>query len=323
MTNYAPPFNAQERDIDIMLIEEMHCNSTFISWIASRVEIETATLVSAQHSVYKGNGETDVLAIVDTPNGRIALMIEDKIGAAMQPRQAERYHERGKQLCAAEPATVGYKTVLCAPRSYLSSISLQYWDAKLPFEDIADWFAKQNNPRSDWRRNVLLDAIKRQRRSAAGASENNVTTDLALVKFKQEYRNYIIENYPEFHSSEQSGRDKELYFAEQSFPAYIIFKHRLLHSQMVIIFEKQWRELALNILPNKIPEETMWITHHPSALHLVMGVEPIDLTEPFADQTDLADVAMKAARRLLSYALMVQQRSPLAAVSRDLREPRA
>jgi hypothetical protein len=60
MTPHSPPFNARERDIDLMLLEEMHCSPTFLGWIASQVGISNAALFLAQHSVYRGNGETDV-----------------------------------------------------------------------------------------------------------------------------------------------------------------------------------------------------------------------------------------------------------------------
>jgi hypothetical protein len=58
----------------------MHCSHAFLAWIADHAGFAGATLVSAQHSVYRGNGETDVLVVINTPEGRAALMIEDKIG---------------------------------------------------------------------------------------------------------------------------------------------------------------------------------------------------------------------------------------------------
>src|SRR4051812_10323813 len=116
-----PPFNAQERDIDLMLLEEMHCDPEFVSWIAKFAGIRDASLHLAHHSVYCGNGETDVLAQMDTPDGRVALMIEDKIGAEMQPRQAERYRERGTALCA-DGLLKYFRTLLCAPQSYLQGV---------------------------------------------------------------------------------------------------------------------------------------------------------------------------------------------------------
>jgi len=102
-----PPFNAQERDIDLMLLEEIHCEPTFLAWIAEQAGISNGSLVQARHSVYRGNGETDVLVFVDTPKGRTALMVEDKIGAEMQPRQAERCFVHRKATFKASHHRIG------------------------------------------------------------------------------------------------------------------------------------------------------------------------------------------------------------------------
>ncbi len=183
-----PPFNAQERDIDLMLLEEMHCNPEFLAWIAERAGIPGGSLFLAHHSVYRSNGETDVLALVNTPEGRVALMVEDKIGAEMQPRQAERYHERGAALCADSSLKL-YRTLLCAPEGYLRGIQSSDWHATLSFENIAQWFGEQDDARARWRRDTLVRAATRQRRSVVG---NTVAIgDSTIARFKREYRVYV------------------------------------------------------------------------------------------------------------------------------------
>ncbi len=66
-----PPFNAQERDIDLMLLEELHCSPIFTSWIGERAKVMNAILHLAQHSVYRENGETDLLALVILRTGAL------------------------------------------------------------------------------------------------------------------------------------------------------------------------------------------------------------------------------------------------------------
>lgn len=311
-----PPFNAQERDIDLLLLEEMHCSPEFVSWIGQRAGIDDAKLIMAQHSVYKRNGETDVLAVFESPAGRVALMIEDKIGAAMQPKQAERYHLRGEQICAAEQNIKRYRTLLCAPKSYLASVPVADWHATLSLEDIAEWFAKQSNLRADWRRDVLMHAIRRQRRSTSGLDGAGSVISSNLVDFKSHYHQHINKNYPDFRSSPQPGGTKEFHLYGIDFPPYISLKHSFTQSQIVIIFEKKWKEAAIAVIKENELAEGMWLTLHPSALYLVVGVEPIDLDEPFSNQVDLVDLAIDAARGLLPYAMMVQQApAPAAAPS--------
>jgi hypothetical protein len=303
VTPHSPPFNAQERDIDLLLLEEIHCSPAFLSWIAARAGLVEGTLFSAQHSVYRDNGETDVLVLIDTPDGRVALMIEDKIGAEMQPRQAERYRERGKKLCD-EGSALHFRTLLCAPRNYLEGVPPQDWHTTLPFEEIADWFGKQDDSRAKWRRDTLVRAVDRQRRSTATFAVGDET----LIRFKQDYQRYVRRVHPEFVLTTQTGRDREYYFKEVNFPAHIRLKHSFTASAMVLVFEQHWKEKALKVQSDSIPDN-MQIENHPNTLHLVTGVEPVDLTEPVKNQTDLIDSAIEAARRLLPYALMVQQMS--------------
>ena len=217
-----PPFNAKERDIDLMLLEEMHCSPTFVSWIAECARLKGASLHVAHHSVYRGNGETDILALIDTPDGRVALMIEDKIGAEMQPQQAERYRERGKALCDADGSLKCYRTLLCAPQTYLLGVPDKDWDATLSFEDIAGWFERQQDVRSNWRRDTLTRAATRLRRSLAGTLGSPIEIgEGTIAKFKQDYRAYVMSKYKQFVLSVQTGRDKEYYFRGTNFPSYM------------------------------------------------------------------------------------------------------
>jgi len=302
-----PPFNAQERDIDLMLLEEIHCEPTFLAWIAEQAGISNGSLVQARHSVYRGNGETDVLVFVDTPKGRTALMVEDKIGAEMQPRQAERYRERGDALCA-EGTINSYRTLLCAPQGYLQGVPPSDWHATLSFEAIAKWFEQQGNVRARWRCDTLRRAEVRQHRSAAGTAKSPImTANSEVAKFKRDYREYVISKYKEFVLTIQLGIDKEYYFTERQFPSYIRLKHSFSRSSVFLVSEKQWNKKARVVLKDGFIPDTTWTEPHDSTLHLVTGTEPIDYTESVESQKDLIDTAMEAARRLLPYATMVQQ----------------
>lgn len=306
MNTVPPPFNAQERDIDLLLLEELHHSTSFLALIAKYAGIAPAVLKWARHSVYSGTGEekgeTDILAVIDSPNGRVALMIEDKIGAAMQPDQAKRYHARGEQLCAPgnKEGITSYLTLLCAPANYLAAVPEGDWHKKLKFEDIADWFAKQDDPRAKWRHDALRFAITRQRGSVAEVK------DEVLLKFKHDYMSYCRKMHSDFKFTQQSGRDREYYFTGNGVETNVRLKHAFTASKMVLIFEGRWRDAALAMLKSQIPPN-MELDPHPSAAHLVVGVEPVDLTEPLEKQTDLIDSAMDKARQLLPFAWMVQQ----------------
>ena len=144
--NACLPFSVQERDIDLLLIEQLHVCRAFAEWFTTRLVLAGAVVETARHSVHREHGETDVLVIVKLENQEVAVMIEDKIGAPMQPDQCERYHLRGRTLCN-EGAVDRYKTVLCAPGGYLAGVPKdQLWDYRVSLEELAQSVIESAHP---------------------------------------------------------------------------------------------------------------------------------------------------------------------------------
>jgi hypothetical protein len=85
----------EERDIDLLLMEEFHVSSAFVSWFAVQVRVGDATFAGAWHSVSDTDGETDLLLRVVSGGTRTAILIQNKVAAPEQSRQDERYHIRG------------------------------------------------------------------------------------------------------------------------------------------------------------------------------------------------------------------------------------
>jgi len=156
--NASLPFSVQERDIDLLLIEQLHVCRAFADWLTERLDLSGAVVETARHSVHREHGETDVLVIVRLGDESVAVMIEDKIGAPMQPDQCERYHKRGEILCE-EGAANRYKTVLCAPERYLARVPKhepgvsrdERWDDRVSFEQIVQSLEDIAYPGWEWR----------------------------------------------------------------------------------------------------------------------------------------------------------------------------
>ena len=84
-----------ERDIDLLLIEELHVDSSFRSWfygLAWGTSDHDPTFLGAWHSLtHPEHGESDIVVLVEGAEGRkLAMLIEDKIDAITQPNQAGR-----------------------------------------------------------------------------------------------------------------------------------------------------------------------------------------------------------------------------------------
>ncbi|MPW28420.1 hypothetical protein F9L16_05315 [Agarivorans sp. B2Z047] len=90
----------KERDIDLLLIEELHIEPSFQQFIFESLipQQKSVSFIGAWHPVSTHNGESDVIVIFSDENGKIvALLIENKINASAQYRQGERYIERSKE----------------------------------------------------------------------------------------------------------------------------------------------------------------------------------------------------------------------------------
>jgi hypothetical protein len=285
------PFNVQERDIDLLILEQLHTSPSFVSWIAAKIGISDGTFVDAMHSVFRDGGETDVMLFLDTPEGRVAVMIEDKIGAQMQPRQGERYHERGEVLCR-EGKAVRYVTVLCAPEIYLSGISeLSAWQHRLPIEDLGRWFSSDVSPSAIWRSSILTAAASKGARARHADDRSNTQFDGPLLALKADYQKFVEGHYDELIATLQTGRDREYYLRARRLPAGIRFKHSFFRGEISLIFERKWAEVAARHLDATLPDRS-WLVRHGGELHLRMPVDVFDPALPLSMQEDTAKKAL-------------------------------
>ena len=300
------PFSVQERDIDLVLIEQLHVSPAFSGWLTARLDLAGAVVETARHSVCREHGETDVLVIVRRGQERVAVMIEDKIGAPMQPDQCERYHIRGRILCD-EGAVDRYMTVLCAPAGYLNSVPEdQHWHARISLEEIAQDIQGAAYPGWEWRHAVLTAAASRQARAREADNRANHAYDAAIAPLKRAYRDFVQSRYPQLRASLQEGRDREYYLRAPGLPSGIRFKHAFFRGEVSLIFEKAWAPLAEGQLQGKLPEGA-WAVQHGSELHVRMPVETMDPQLRFEEQEEIAAKALDQVLNMMRFATAVAQ----------------
>src|SRR5690606_8759660 len=83
-----------ERDIDMLIAEELRVNPDFCEWFVSHFGIDARISFPAMHtrvSVVEDGSEADVIATFETSIGPYGLFVENKIDAALMPEQLERY----------------------------------------------------------------------------------------------------------------------------------------------------------------------------------------------------------------------------------------
>jgi len=155
-----------ERDIDLLLLEEFVASPDFRSWFLSQVGIDpSCELADARRSVKTANGESDLEIVLQGTKGTAKVVIENKIDAAFQPNQPQRYMER-----AAEYKSSGkYQevvTVIMAPEIYFGEPEENYeFDARVTYEDVLQWFSapERRTPRTGYKLTLLRAAIDRGR----------------------------------------------------------------------------------------------------------------------------------------------------------------
>lgn len=154
-----------ERDIDLLLLEEFVASPDFRSWFLSQIGTEqTATLAEACRSVKTMNGESDLELIFHDSSGLVKILIENKVDAAFQPNQPQRYAERAERYrCLGTYREI--ITVVMAPEVYFGNESSAFgFDAKVTYEVALEWFEQaQLGARKDYKLAILRGAIERGR----------------------------------------------------------------------------------------------------------------------------------------------------------------
>ena len=140
-----------ERDIDLMLVEELACSHSFAAWILAQCSMADQSSITihsseAKHSVGGsgvGAGETDVWAKIHGQVGansfHALLLIENKISATFTPNQPIRYRQRLPVESKAAGCDRGV-TILVAPKGYIKSCDPNLFDVLISYEDIQTFF---------------------------------------------------------------------------------------------------------------------------------------------------------------------------------------
>lgn len=130
-----------ERDIDLLLLEEFVSSPSFRSWFLERLGITSAAeLTAAARSVNTSSGESDLELTLQVDDQALKVLIENKVDAIFQPRQAERYLERATDYLKTG-ACAKALTVIIAPNEYFgdaqTTIGFQH---RLSHQALLSWF---------------------------------------------------------------------------------------------------------------------------------------------------------------------------------------
>jgi hypothetical protein len=284
---YMHPKHVRERDIDLLLLEELYSSDKFqthfLDLLRSSAESRSPhkslpshiKFQAARRSIWDEYGQCDLLVKLNDKEERCwLLLIEDKIDAELQPSQADRYRERGEEYkrsgCCCE-----YLIALAAPWRYLAKGD-KGWDAIISYEDVRKWFddARELRSRRPYKL-ALLDAALAAKQPAS----------VAFFEF------YLKRVPSELRASKSAKRVK---FQPPCLPEGVFIVHRLM---------KGWVELrsARPELVGQPIENGMIKVKVGEHLAMRLDVTPIDLKNPFAPQERAVEEGIAAAQRLLRW----------------------
>lgn len=164
-----------ERDMDLVLVEELESSSEFRIWLAARVFGRDCFVshLEAVHSVVdESNRESDV---VFRFSGRLegnsgdpvplGILLENKIDAVAQPNQGRDYRNRG-ETGKDRGDWQDYRSCLVAPKSYLDvALDRVNFQESISYEEILAFFAsrKERDERFRWKARLVGDAILKKK----------------------------------------------------------------------------------------------------------------------------------------------------------------
>ncbi len=144
--------SVSEGDIDWLLCVELNACPEFRNWLADRLFKDCGDVrhVGAWKGVSKqvstGQGESDVLWLVESAQKKILGMVENKISAPAQPDQYQRYIDRGRDYVK-KSICDEFRIALLSPRAYSSQESEAY-PIRIHYEEVCEWLECREAERS-------------------------------------------------------------------------------------------------------------------------------------------------------------------------------
>jgi len=290
----------QERDIDLLLLEQLHASQAFAQWWCSQLGLVDATFDGAWHSVHNADGETDVLLRVRVGSERVGVLIENKVAAAEQHEQDLRYHRRGVQGIK-DAWFDRYITCMCAPQAYLDGLAedSQYL-GRIAYEQIAAWFAEQSDAHSAWRKRVMDEAVQQGRRGYMKVVNEAVTA------FHRDYYAHLCHTHPTLHMNPPGERGGQGYWTilwADGWPKHIRLNHKMkrVTPGTVELGLMGFSATDIAARAGELPPDIVPITTGRYG-SLAIYVPPLDYKAELAPQIDALDEAFAAMQRLAGYA---------------------
>ncbi len=217
----------RERDIDILLVEELSVNPEFGAWFCAELHegFSGAKIASVMQSLNtKYDGETDIQVVAETAIGRLGILLENKISARPQPNQAKNYQKRGEAgIHASQWAK--FITCLVAPRKYIEGPNeAPLYDACISYEMLLEYFSRSTDSRSTFKGAMLREAIEQNRRGQVAETNEQVTT--LLTAYSKLANSEFLHLGEKARDARKAGAHW-MVFQPKDYPKGVMIRHKL------------------------------------------------------------------------------------------------
>ncbi|WP_313254675.1 PD-(D/E)XK nuclease family protein [Empedobacter sp.] len=282
LSNIIPIESIRERDIDLLLLEELTSDYTFCEWFIKELNLPNLTSINgAWRSITAfGLGETDILFSYNSNNSKIYVLIENKLDTSFQNEQFNRYIKRAEEYITNKECDQSF-TILIAPKLYCENQN--QFENYLTYESIAQRFELIGSKRSIFKRDLIQIATEKLRRGYQPINSTTVQNFwLKYWQFKEEkYPNFIMKkpdivphnsDWPMLYDNNLKG---------------ITFYHKLAQGNSDATFKGFSEEIEYK-LKEKLPDWAIFQKHSKSfSIRLFSG--KIDRTMDFQTQIENVD----------------------------------
>lgn len=302
MNSLLPLETVTERDIDVLLIEELQVDDQFLEALLSQIGFDGSLLrrEGVWHSVTDpALGESDVVLLLWEEGRRQAVLIENKIDAPPQPDQAKRYRQRGKQGIQDEQWD-SFTTCIVAPEKYLDGVGdASLYDVSIPYEWIADFLQNTSGlpeQRREFREQIIRQAIEQNRRGYTARHDERVTA------FWRGYWARADEAFPELGMQEPLSKPAGSDWINLR-PATLPNGFTILHKLSVgsVDLQTPWAATDIEVISEscgRFLHSDMSVQQTTKSCSIRIDVPSLDRFKDFEGQSNEALMGMKAAYRL-------------------------
>lgn len=184
-----PVESIRERDVDLILLEELSTDNSFCEWFIRELDLPSITSVNgAWRSISAfGLGETDILFSYNSNDKKIFVLIENKLDTSFQNDQFNRYTKRAEEYLTRKECDNAF-AILMAPKLFCENQN--DFENYLTYESVAQRLEFVGSKRNLFKSNLLQIATEKLRRGYQPVNS------IPVQHFWHSYWQYKEEHFP-------------------------------------------------------------------------------------------------------------------------------